>query len=389
MVSTRDSVSDVWKEPVNLGLPINRPSDSNWMPSISSDGLSLFYAHMPTGRLDYQIVVSTRASIAEPWEALVDLGSEINFGLSQFPGTMSPDGSTLYFTTATGDSLEIWQVAIVPEPSTWLLIISGIAGLVVAMWWRSESPKGRVMPRDSMSLNVFRAGAMLLASVFGAASTTAEQIRIVYPPEFEHVEAPDGGGPEYYETGYRGQLIVPNETFAALPETHHRLIGFNWRPDGVAGRPSTVTVSNAKIYVSTTDADVPSTVYADNYGPDVTLVFDGTLSVSTMNTGPDGGPKDFDIAFPFDQPFNYDPTSGANLLVEMQMVGPWNWVSTDENLGSGGEPYTLAYGSSPSAAVATRLQFSQVPHQFIFVPEPSTLLLAIVGFVGLLVWSRR
>jgi hypothetical protein len=85
-----------------------------------------------------------------------------------------------------------------------------------------------------------------------------------------------------------------------------------------------------------------------------------------MNTGPAGGPKDFDIAFPFDEPFLFDPRTGDNLLVEMQFPEPWHSVGTDENLGTGNEPATIVFGIDTEAEVATWRQFSEVPHQFIF-----------------------
>ena len=169
---------------------------------------------------------------------------------------------------------------------------------------------------------------------FVNASDQGEEIRIVYPPELENVEAPDGGPGGSSADGFRTQWLVPHESFSALPATDHRLTGFNWRPDGILGQADRVTWSNLTIHVSSTSEESLSDVFADNTGPDETLVYNGPITQSTMNTGPVGGPKDFDIAFPFQEPFVFDPASGHNLLIDLAVEGPWRWLGTDEQLGT-------------------------------------------------------
>ena len=97
------------------------------------------------------------------------------------------------------------------------------------------------------------------------------------------------------------------------------LTQFAWRPDtipGLAG-PRTPTL---RIYASTTSRSVDelSTTFADNLGTNNTLVFDGTLTVSTQNLPGPGNTRQFDIVYPFTTPFLYDPAAG-NLLLDIQI----------------------------------------------------------------------
>jgi hypothetical protein len=78
-------------------------------------------------------------------------------------------------------------------------------------------------------------------------------------------------------------------------------------------------VSNIQINLSTT-ARVPeglSSTFADNVGVDDKVVFNGSLSVTSVFSGPASGPKVFDIILPLTPPFVYNPTAG-NLLVDIR-----------------------------------------------------------------------
>ncbi len=115
-VSTRPSSSEPWGEPVNLGAAVNSPSNEN-SPSISSDGLALFFASWRVdvpGSLD--MYVSTRATTEDGWGPAVNLGVPINTTTEDATPSISFDGLTLYFASlrdggpGNGD---IWQVPII------------------------------------------------------------------------------------------------------------------------------------------------------------------------------------------------------------------------------------------------------------------------------------
>jgi hypothetical protein len=92
-VSTRPTTEDDWGEAVNLGPNVN-DSDSQGQPSISNDGLALFFANHTTHR----VLMCTRTKVDDDWGPAIDLGSAVNGQSSGYP-EISPDGSTLYFSS--------------------------------------------------------------------------------------------------------------------------------------------------------------------------------------------------------------------------------------------------------------------------------------------------
>ena len=99
-VTTRDTIDDEWGTPMNLGPSVNS-SFSDASPSISADGLSLFFysARPPGGPGDEDIWVTRRATSSDPWGTPVNLGSTVNSSAHDFAPSISADGLSLYFTS--------------------------------------------------------------------------------------------------------------------------------------------------------------------------------------------------------------------------------------------------------------------------------------------------
>ena len=99
-VTTRATTEDPWEEPANLGPPVNT---SNWEqgPSISADGLSLFFSsyNRPDGSGGDDIYVTTRATTDEPWSAPLNLGPKVNSSSADWTPSISADGLSLFFTS--------------------------------------------------------------------------------------------------------------------------------------------------------------------------------------------------------------------------------------------------------------------------------------------------
>jgi hypothetical protein len=96
-VTTRATTSSSWNTPVNLGDTVNS-SSSDYAPSISTDGLSLFFTSLrPGGYGTFDIYVTTRTSVSDPWGPPVNLGPKINSPSEDGSPNISTDGSTLYF----------------------------------------------------------------------------------------------------------------------------------------------------------------------------------------------------------------------------------------------------------------------------------------------------
>jgi hypothetical protein len=99
-VTTRETTSDPWEEPVNLESPVNT---LHWEqgPSISADGLTLFFssAYRPDGSGGDDIYVTTRATTDDPWDTPVNLGPIVNSSSEEWTPSISADGLTLFFTS--------------------------------------------------------------------------------------------------------------------------------------------------------------------------------------------------------------------------------------------------------------------------------------------------
>ncbi len=118
-VTTRATLSQAWGPPANLGPTVNS-SSWDYQPSISADGLSLFFTSgRPGGLGPDDIWVTTRATVSDPWGPPVNLGPQINTSADEFCPNISADGSTLYFTSSRPGGYggyDIWQAPILAAP---------------------------------------------------------------------------------------------------------------------------------------------------------------------------------------------------------------------------------------------------------------------------------
>ena len=87
----------IFGTPTNLGPTVNS-SDYDWSPSITADGLELYFeSDRPGGEGTYDIWVSTRATKEDDWGAPTNLGAPINTPDWQNSPCISADGLELYF----------------------------------------------------------------------------------------------------------------------------------------------------------------------------------------------------------------------------------------------------------------------------------------------------
>ena len=86
-----------WTTPVNLGPVINSAS-SDQGPAISKDGLSLyFHSNRPGGLGGFDMYVSQRASVDDPWGLPMNLGPPVNTAFDEGNPAFSRDGHSLFF----------------------------------------------------------------------------------------------------------------------------------------------------------------------------------------------------------------------------------------------------------------------------------------------------
>ncbi|MEP6741196.1 MAG: hypothetical protein ABJB61_01760 [bacterium] len=100
-----------WLAPVNLGAAVNS-AFSDQGPSISKNGLSLYFtSNRPGGFGGFDMYVSQRASVDDPWGAPVNLGATLNTAFDEGNQAFSRDGHFLFFQSKRPGGLgliDIW-----------------------------------------------------------------------------------------------------------------------------------------------------------------------------------------------------------------------------------------------------------------------------------------
>ena len=100
-----------WSVPVNLG-PVVNSAFEEFLPEMSKDGLSLYFASNRPGPFEGEdIWVSRRATRDDAWDEPLNLGPNINTSFNERSPALSRDGHYLFFaTTRPGGSggFDIW-----------------------------------------------------------------------------------------------------------------------------------------------------------------------------------------------------------------------------------------------------------------------------------------
>jgi hypothetical protein len=213
-------------------------------------------------------------------------------------------------------------------------------------------------------------GALSLAN-----SSPGDEVAVVYPQKYTHVESPSGRGDVgRWERGRLQSVYAAEEFLKTLPDNYRTITSVRWRPDAAVSRPTTTINERVVVRLSTTDAKPGelSMRYADNSGDNETVVFDGTLTLSTQNIGPAGGPKEFDLAINFTTPFRYDPSDG-NLLIDFIWYQPFSTVGADEcSPADAALCQWVGHVGDPNAEFANSKASSIGIRQFIFSADPVT-----------------
>jgi Tol biopolymer transport system component len=117
-VTTRETTDDEWGSPVNLGPTVNS-SNLDGQPDISADSLTLFFVsyNRPGGYGGSDVWVTRRETKDDPWSEPVNLGPTVNGWNGDGWPFISADGSTLFFASGRPDGhggFDLWQVSITP-----------------------------------------------------------------------------------------------------------------------------------------------------------------------------------------------------------------------------------------------------------------------------------
>jgi len=108
-VTTRKTTNSDWNTPVNLGSTVNRPYDDA-EPSISFDGQTLFFdSDRPGGLGDFDLYMTTRATIDSDWTQPVNVGPEVNSTDLDKSPSISSDGLALCFHSGRLGPHDLWM----------------------------------------------------------------------------------------------------------------------------------------------------------------------------------------------------------------------------------------------------------------------------------------
>jgi hypothetical protein len=103
-----------WSAPINLGPPVNS-SDGEAEAFLSKDGRSLFFASRPRtaasprqGEGGWDIFVSQRATVEDPWGEPQNLGPTINTDADEQTPALSLDGHLLFFARKGPNGFDLY-----------------------------------------------------------------------------------------------------------------------------------------------------------------------------------------------------------------------------------------------------------------------------------------
>ena len=102
-----------WSAPINLGPVVNSGFNED-LPHISKKGLSLYFiSNRPVGSFgSFDIWVSQRGTLDDPWGPPMNLGPKINTGSNERGPCLSSDGHFLFFSSDRAGgfgSQDIWM----------------------------------------------------------------------------------------------------------------------------------------------------------------------------------------------------------------------------------------------------------------------------------------
>jgi Tol biopolymer transport system component len=97
-ITTRSTTNDPWGSPMNLGTANDSAGDGG--PSISADGLTIFFeSNRSGGHGDWDVWMTTRPTIDDPWGESINLDSTINSSRRDGEPSISADGRMLFFSS--------------------------------------------------------------------------------------------------------------------------------------------------------------------------------------------------------------------------------------------------------------------------------------------------
>jgi hypothetical protein len=220
-----------------------------------------------------------------------------------------------------------------------------------------------------------------------------QEIAVVSPHIGENTEAPESNSP--FTEDVHVQEIHSSTVFNALPTGGATLTEISFRPDGAVQIGEQAMFGRIQISLSVTQVNPLglSNTFADNVTGTPIVVYDSSWSATVVNEDhpPGSATRPFDFRIPLQTPYDYDPADG-NLLLDRifePLVGITNAGLFDVNdPGTFDNQGTWTGSLGVDSPVSNGGRFAAVT-EFVFVPEPSTLLLAMFGIANAYCYRRR
>jgi hypothetical protein len=239
----------------------------------------------------------------------------------------------------------------------------------------------------------------LVGWVHSGVAAAPNSITLVVPNAASSIEGEANNGFPFWPVGanppsMRYQQVFGSSAFSGLGAGGGLITQIAFRGDSLA--PSFIaTIPSVQINLSTSAAspDGLSTTFANNVGPDNTVVYGPSALVVSNPVGPTSGPKPFTVIVPLVTPFVYKPGLG-NLLMDFRTIGGSTDISLDaiNQIGDAvGRQYSSVVNGNLNSATATTqspslglvTQFTIVP-----IPEPGSKGLCAIGIGGLVACTR-
>ena len=154
---------------------------------------------------------------------------------------------------------------------------------------------------------------------FETAPQPWDPMPIVSPSEFASIDAPNVA--DFLPEEYRLQQLYVADEFVSVP-SNYLITGARWRTDAALDVPVTASAEQWIATMSTTPRAIGEldSIFAENPGDDVTMVFDGPVSWDVTHDEASEGLGAFAFDLEFQKAFPYDPKQG-NLLFDLTVVG--------------------------------------------------------------------
>ena len=230
--------------------------------------------------------------------------------------------------------------------------------------------------------------AFLLILALALFSTPAIASTIVVPnPNATTVGNAQDGSEGETGLSFRAQTIFGNGQFMSIGSPI-LIDQFAWRAVPGTG-PVSSTAAMIQIYASTSarfpnlnggPSSLMSTTFADNLGPDNTLVYQGPFALSSPGCAAGPTPCPFDLFVNFQTPFLYNPLQGRLMLdIFVTNLNAGSGVVDAIDFGPNFGPVATVIALAGDASGFFEPGSDITQFRFTAVPEPATMTLMLSG----------